>query len=72
MACWAALSSSISTNPNPLLRPVSRSSITCALVTEPNAENMASRLALVTLKLRLPTYSFFPTAELLEQKLTTR
>jgi len=45
----AASSVCISTNPNPLLRPVSRSWITCALITVPNSRNICSNASLVTL-----------------------
>jgi hypothetical protein len=39
MAAWAWASSPISTKPKPLERPVSRSIMTLALVTAPNALN---------------------------------
>src|SRR3990170_937441 len=60
MAAWASWSLFISTKPKPLLRPVSRSLMTSALLTVPNALNNWSRSELETLKLRLPQYSFFP------------
>jgi RNA recognition motif-containing protein len=48
MAASASWSVPISTNAKPLLRPVSRSSITCALRTVPNGANIVSRSALLT------------------------
>ena len=48
MAAWAWASLSISTKPKPLLRPVSRSSMTWALCTVPNCENNCSRSELLT------------------------
>src|SRR6185503_14324305 len=59
----AAMASSapldISTNPNPRLRPVSRSEITCALVTVPYCPNSCSNSACVVVNGRFPTYRFF-------------
>jgi hypothetical protein len=48
----------ISTNPNPRLRPVSRSVMTWALVTVPNWPNTWASSSLVVWKAMLPTYSF--------------
>src|SRR5262245_57450424 len=50
----------ISTNPNPRLRPVSRSVMTCALVTVPYWPNSSRRSSEVVVKARLPTYNFLP------------
>src|SRR5262249_35020543 len=50
----------IFTKPKPLLRPVSRSWMTCALSTVPNSENNCSRSAPLIWKVSFPTYSFLP------------
>src|SRR5438552_2418715 len=72
MAAWASASELISTNPNPFERFVSRSTMICALCTVPNWENKASRSDWLTPYVRLPTYSFLPTIELRNDRLTTR
>ena len=48
MAAWASWSLPISTNPNPLDRPVSRSMMTCADCTVPCSPNICSSVASVT------------------------
>jgi hypothetical protein len=48
MAAWASWSEPISTNPNPLDRPVSRSMMTWADSTVPNGSNIFSRSPFVT------------------------
>ena len=60
----------ISTNPKPLLLPVSRSEMTSALSTLPYCENSCSRSELLTRYVRFPTYSFLPTINLLKQGTT--
>src|SRR3972149_2782860 len=54
----ASAPSSISTNPKPRDRPVSRSEITCARATVPYGENTSRRSSAVVLKGRFPTYKF--------------
>src|SRR5215470_5112083 len=48
----------ISTNPNPRLRPVSRSVMTWVLVTVPYCPNSCCRSCSVVLNGRFPTYRF--------------
>src|SRR5262245_989024 len=59
MAARASSSLTISTKPNPRLRPVSRSLRTWALLTVPYCSNSSCSSAEVTVYLRLPTYSRF-------------
>lgn len=58
IAACASLSLLISTKPKPRERPVSRSMMTCAESTDPNALNAVWRLSFVVLKDRLPTKIF--------------
>src|SRR5262249_49592249 len=59
MAARASSSLTISTKPNPRLRPVSRSLRTWALLTVPYCSNSSCSSAEPTVYLRLPTYSRF-------------
>src|SRR6478672_6276855 len=61
-AMAASAPSAISTNPNPRLRPVSRSVTTDALVTVPCSANNSRRSSEVVPKARFPTYNFLLTA----------
>src|SRR6266851_4311923 len=66
MAAWASWSLPISTKPNPLERPVSRSMITCADCTAPWAPNICWRSLSPTPNAKLPTYNFLPMKGLLK------
>ena len=50
--------SAISTKPKPRERPVSRSIMTCALITVPNGAKAVCRSSSVVVKGRFPTYRF--------------
>src|SRR5262249_19904184 len=60
MASAASWSDDISTNPKPLLRPVSRSVMIFADCTFPAREKVSCRDSSVALNGRLPTYNFLP------------
>ena len=65
IAACASASLPISTKPKPFERPVSRSIITFALVTEPNWPKASSRSLSRTEYGKLPTYSLLPIKGLL-------